>query len=506
MDFLTDFRRVLRSLAKARGFAVAVILTLALGIGANTAMFTLLRGTLLRPLPNRDGERLVYLRQSAQAAGQSNVGFSVPEITDFRAASKSLSGIAEYSSMTFTMLSGDVPVHMQAGIISGNYFEVMGLGTVLGRTTNARDDGPAAAPVGVLTHQFWMQHFGGDASVVGRVLRINDFPVTIIGVAQRAPHYPLRTDVFVNMVVSPHHLEATMVTGRTHRMTEVFGRLGGTSTVEQARAEVAGISRTMYADHPESYEKAAGYEISLNPLRVALNERASLTFWLLMGAATFVLLIACANVANLTLMRGVRREREMLVRAALGAGSWRLRALLLAENLTLALIGGALGVLVAFAGLKMLVPFAQQLTTRADEIRLDGVVLLVSLATSVAAAIALSLCPCDCWRAGTRARDVGPAHNGGSLGPTLAEHARGHAAGSVRRVADGSRAAHAYAEQPAVGRDRGEGGERTHARSADRERCDSDSRKAHALRAHEAAACYAARCCLGRPRLECAAA
>src|SRR5262245_22457874 len=133
--------------------------------------------------------------------------------------------------------------------------------------------------------------------------------------------------------------------------------------------------------------------MSLYPLRAALNERASLTFWLLMGAATFVLLIACANVANLTLMRGVRREREMLVRAALGAGNWRLRALLLAENLTLALIGGALGVLVAFGGLKMLVAFAQQLTTRADEIRLDGVVLLVSLATSIAAAIALSFAP-----------------------------------------------------------------------------------------------------------------
>src|SRR5262245_10785565 len=133
--------------------------------------------------------------------------------------------------------------------------------------------------------------------------------------------------------------------------------------------------------------------MSLYPLRAALNERASLTFWLLMGAATFVLLIAVANVANLTLMRGVRREREMLVRAALGAPNWRLRGLLLAENLTLALIGGALGVLVAFAGLKMLVAFAQQLTTRADEIRVDGLVLAVSLAMSIAAAIALSFAP-----------------------------------------------------------------------------------------------------------------
>jgi predicted permease len=195
------------------------------------------------------------------------------------------------------------------------------------------------------------------------------------------------------MVTSPHHLSATMVTGRTHRMTEVFGRLAPKATVEQARAEIGRISTNVFNDHPEAYERASRYAIAVSPLRVALNERASLTLWLLMGAAGFVLLIACANVANLTLMRGVGREREMLVRAALGAGSWRLRWLLLVENLTLALIGGAIGVLVAFAGLKMLVAFAQQLTPRADEIRVDGLVLAVSLLISIVAAIALSFVP-----------------------------------------------------------------------------------------------------------------
>jgi len=393
MSFLSDLRRVFRSLYRARGFTVAVILTLALGIGANTAMFTLLRGTLLRPLPNRQGERLVYLRQSAKGAGQENVLFSVPEIIDYRTASKTLSEVAEYSGLTFTMVNNDEPVHVQAGVISGNYFEVMGLSPVAGRVTTARDDGPAAAPVAVLSHQFWMEKFGGDPKVIGRTVRINDMVSTIIGVVQRAPQYPARTDVFVNMVTSPHHLSATMKTGRTHRMTEVFGRLAPNASVEQARAEIARIGTTVRADHPEAYERASRYEIAVSPLKVALNERASLTLWLLMGAAGFVLLIACANVANLTLMRGVGREREMLVRAALGAGSWRLRWLLMIENLALALVGGALGVLVAFAGLKMLVAFAQQLTPRADEIRVDGLVLAVSLITSVVAAIVLSFVP-----------------------------------------------------------------------------------------------------------------
>jgi predicted permease len=419
MTFLSDLRRAFRNLLKARGFAAAVILTLALGIGANTAMFTLLRGTLLRPLPNRDGERLVYLRQSAKGAGQDNVAFSVPEIIDYRTASKTLGSFAEYSQLTFTMVDGDEPVHVQAGVISGNFFEVMGLGSVLGRLTNSRDDGPAAAPVAVLSHQFWMQRFGGDPKVIGHRVRINDMASTIIGVVQRAPQYPAKTDVFVNMVTSPHHLSATMKQGRTHRMTELFARLTPNATVEQARAEIARIGTNVRADHPEAYEKAAKYDIAVSPLRLALNERASLTLWLLMGAAAFVLLISCANVANLTLMRGVRREREMLVRAALGAGSWRLRRLLLAENLALALLGGALGVLVAFAGLKMLVAFAAQLTSRADEIRVDGLVLSVGLLTSVAAAIVLSFVP-----------SVGDE---GSLAAPMAAAGRGKTAGRARK-------------------------------------------------------------------------
>jgi len=393
MNLLSDLRRSFRSLGRAKGFTAAVILTLALGIGANTAMFTLLRGTLLRALPNRDGERLVYLRQSAQGVGQSNVAFSVPEIVDYQSGTKTLSEIGQYSRMTFTLVDNDQPVHIQAGIVSGNYFKVMGLSPLLGRVTNEHDDGPAAPPVSVLTHEFWMEHFGGDPKVIGKTVRINDMVSTIVGVVQREPHYPQRTDVFVNTVTSPHHLSATMKQGRTHRMTEVFGRLAPNATVEQARAEIKGISAHVFADHPEAYEKAARYAIDVNPLRVAINERASLTLWLLMGAAGFVLLIACANVANLTLMRGVGREREMLVRAALGAGRMRLRVLLMIENLTLALIGGAIGVLVAFAALKMLTAFAAQITPRADEIRVDGLVLVVSLAISVLAAIALSFAP-----------------------------------------------------------------------------------------------------------------
>ncbi|AHG92350.1 permease (plasmid) [Gemmatirosa kalamazoonensis] len=388
-----DLALGVRGLRRAPGFAAAVVLTLALGIGANTAMFTLLRGTLLRPLPNRDGDRLVYLRQSA--ATSDNVLFSVPEVADYRAGARSLAELAEFSSAVPFTIAGDdgAPARARVGIVSGNYFDVMGLEPAVGRLTTPRDDGPAAAPVAVLSYPYWMEHFGGDAGIVGRTVRLNDIVTTIVGVAQPAPSYPQRTDVFVNTVVSPHHLSATMVTDRSHRMTELFGRLAPGATVEQARLDIERLAARARHDHPEAYAQASHYTIAVSPLKQAVNARASLTVWLLMGAAAFVLLIACANVSNLTLMRGVDREREMLVRAALGAGRGRLRRLLLVENLALALTGGALGVLVAFAGVKLLVAFAAQLSPRAAEIRVDGVVLAVGLATSVAVAIALSFVP-----------------------------------------------------------------------------------------------------------------
>jgi putative ABC transport system permease protein len=394
-ELSSDFSFALRSVRRARGFATAVIVTLALGIGANTAMFTLLRGTLLRPLPNREGNRLIYLRQSAPGSGQTNISFSVPEVADFRAEAKTLSSIAEYSqSIPFTLVAADGhPTRARVGIISGNYFEVLGLSAVEGRLTSPRDDGPDAPSVAVLSYKYWLEHFGGDPKVIGRVVRLNDQSSTIIGVTQPAPDYPRLTEIFVNTVTSPHHLSATMVTGRTHRMSELFARLAPNATVEQAKAEIEGISAGMFRDHPEAYEKAAKHSIAVFSLREALSERASMTFWLLMGAATFVLLIACANVAYLTLMRGIGREREMVVRAALGAGRARLRRLLVVENLTLAIVGGALGVLVAAAALRLLVAFAAQFSPRASEIRIDATVLAVGLATSVLAAILLSFIP-----------------------------------------------------------------------------------------------------------------
>jgi predicted permease len=390
---IQNIRYAIRSLRRAPGFTLTVVLTLGLGIGANTAIFSVVRGVLLKPLPHREGDRLVYLRQSAQGAGGENVLFSVPEILDFRNSARSLKGIAEYSPMPFTLQEETEAVRVDAGLVTGNYFTIMGLSTILGRPFNDADDGTGAAPVMILTHEYWMKKFAGDSGVIGKTVRVNGQAVPIVGVLQPAPYFPGRIDVLLNMVHSEHHLSATMITGRTHRMTEMIARLAPGATLEQARAEVRDVTVRAHADYPEAYDAASGYQVTVKPFHEVLGERARLTLFLLMGAAAFVLIIACANVANLTLMRGVRREHELVVRAALGAGAARLRRLLLAENLVLTFLGGALGLLVAFGGVGMLISFAERYSPRANEIRVDGVVLGFTLTLAVVVAVILSYAP-----------------------------------------------------------------------------------------------------------------
>jgi putative ABC transport system permease protein len=386
----SDLRYALRSLARARGFTLAVVLTLGLGIGANTAIFSVVRGVLLKPLPHRDGDRLVYLRQSVNGPGGESIVFSVPEINDFRSGAKSFAGIAEYSQTTYTLLGKDDAVRINVGLVTGNFFQIMGLSPVLGRLTNAGDDGKGVAPVMVLTHEYWMKRFGGDPGVVGTTVKLDGRPVEIIGVVQSAPSFPGRMDALMNMVISEHHTSALMENGRTHRMTEVVARLAPGATLEQARTEVASIRQRVQAEFKEAYDPGSGYKVTVIPFHEVLGERARLTLYLLMGAAAFVMIISAANVANLTLMRGVRREHELVVRAALGAGVARLRRLLLVENLALALMGAVLGLGIAIAGVRLLTSLASRYSPRANEISLDGMVLGFTFLLSLAVALLLS--------------------------------------------------------------------------------------------------------------------
>src|SRR5947209_5053594 len=237
MSFLRVLRVAFHSLMRTQGLALIVILTLPLRIGANAAIFTLVRGVLLKPLVNRDEDRLIYIRQRAPGAGDDNSTFSVPEIHDLRASVKTLSAFGEFSTIEFTMIGLGEPRVVQAGVVDGPFFEVMGLHPVLGRLVGRQDDGPKAAGVVVLTYRFWTTTLGKDPGVLGKTVRLGSGPMgnrsaTIIGVLEPSVPYPQDTEIIPNVVTSPHHLSATMVTDRLHRMTELFGRLapGVTST------------------------------------------------------------------------------------------------------------------------------------------------------------------------------------------------------------------------------------------------------------------------------------
>ena len=390
---LLDLKYAIRNLLRARGFSLAVIVTLGLGIGANTVIFSAVRGVLLKPLPHRDGDRLMYLRQSAEAKGSDNIAFSVPEINDFRTASTTLGQIAEYSPLTLNLIEDNAASQVQVGLVTGNYFDVMGLSPVLGLGFSSRDDGAGAAPVMMLTHDYWIKHFGGDRSVVGKFLKVGGRTAEVVGVLQPAPFFPQKIDALMNMSISEHHVSATMVQGRTHRMTEMIARLAPGVTVADARTEVAAITARVHRDNPGTYDVGSGYAVTLTPFKEVLGKDSRLTLWLLMGVAAFVLLIATANVANLTLMRGVRREHEMAIRASLGAGTARLRRLLLAEHLVLALAGTASGIAIAYIGTGMLATFTARISNRAGEIQLDGVVLAFALGIAGVVALLLSFAP-----------------------------------------------------------------------------------------------------------------
>src|SRR5436190_6631887 len=296
MSWITDLRFALRSLARAKGLAVTVVLTLALGIGANAAIFSVVRGVLLRPLSNQDESRLIYIRQSAPGIGTDNATFSVPEIQDLRARVKSVNGIAEFSTITFTMVGLGEPRQVRAGVVAGNYFEVMGLRPVLGRLLNAGDDGPSAAGVAVLTNRFWITSVQGDPSVIGKTIRLGTRSATIVGVLEPSDPYPAETELIANMVTSPHHLSATMVEGREHRMTEIFARLAPGAEVDAARAELQSAHTAIIKEHPEAYSPTAKFSIDAVPLRDQVTSRARTVLLVLLGASGLVFVIACSNV------------------------------------------------------------------------------------------------------------------------------------------------------------------------------------------------------------------
>jgi predicted permease len=392
-------RQVVRGLLATPGFTGAFVLTLGLAIGLNTAIFSVVNGVLLAPLPYPDADRIVYVRHPALAAGIPNSSFSFLEVAELRDGSRTLDRFVEYGDWTFTVSGDQSPHRAVGGLVSSNYFEVLGLTPQVGRTLGPQDDGREAEPAMVLTHDYWTRVFGADPTVVGRTVKLFAFsePTTtrIVGVLMPGVHYTgrRRQDFFVNYATNDHYGSATMEDARNHRMTDVFARLAPGQTVDAAQAELRSLHAAMMQAYPDAYPERLGYGITAARWQDELTAEARPTFLILMATVSLVLLLACANVASLALTRLVRRERELSVRAALGASRGVLRRQLLTENLVLSLAGGGLGLVIALAGLGVLVQYANRFTVRTGEIGVDVPVLLFTIAVACGVALLLAWAP-----------------------------------------------------------------------------------------------------------------
>jgi len=397
MAFLRDLKIAVRSLARVRALWITVALTLALGIGANAAIFSVVRTVLLRPLANRDEDRLLYIRQSAPGIGQANAAFSIPEIQDIGSGLKSITELGTFSEIDFTVVGLGTPREIPAGVVDGNYFKVMGLRPVLGRLLSPSDDGQNAAGAVVLTYHFWRTQLHSDPSVLGKTVRLESCcgarSATVVGVLEPSVPYPVATEIIANIVTSPHHLSATMVTGREHRMTEVFARLAPGATVDTARAELNTVYGAMLAAHPEVYKPGDHFRIDVTRMHDQINSRANAILWILFAASGLLFVIASSNVANLVLARTVRREPELAIRSALGASTAVLRRSLLAESLVLCGSGALAAVALAVPMVAVLGRYAARFSVRAADLTLDFSMVWFGIALALIAAVFLALIP-----------------------------------------------------------------------------------------------------------------
>jgi putative ABC transport system permease protein len=394
---LGDLKVAIRSLRRAPALWITVALTLALGIGVNAAIFSVVRSVLWRPLVNRGEDRLIYIQQSEPGVQVDDATFSIPEITDIEADLKSISQIGTFSTVDFTAEGFGETRTIHGAVVDGSYFQVMGLSPVLGRLLDTRDDGQKADGAVVLTYKFWAGSLHSDPNVLGKVVRLGSVgggrSAVVVGVLEPSIPYPADTEIIANLVTSPHHLSATMVQGREHRMTNVFGRLADGASLKAARAELRTVYATMVAAHPEAYKTENHFQIDARLLRDQINHNATIILYLLFGASGLLFVIACSNVANLFLARTVRRESELSIHAALGASSAALRRSLLAEGLVLCGSGGLAGMLVAAPMVAVLAKYALRYSVRAADLTVDFSALGMGLVLSLAAAVFLAFVP-----------------------------------------------------------------------------------------------------------------
>jgi putative ABC transport system permease protein len=396
---ITDIRYALRLLAKTPGFTIVAVLTLALGIGANTAMFSVIHSVLLRPLPYLQADRLTTIWNDYGSGGQSLPAVSPPDFRDYQQRCRTFEQLAAATggggaAVDFGTTEGDErPQQVTVGFVTANLFTIFGVNPILGRNflpEEAIINGPSVV---ILSYGFWQRRFGGDVNIVGKTLRYNQQNVTIVGVLPRDFHLLLPPETLLlrdSELWRPAQLRYDDFP-RNLTTLAVFGKLKPAVTVAQAQSEMDGIAAQLRSEH--EVHRTSGLRIRVVPLQYDIVKNARTSLLILLGAVGLVLLIACANVANLLLARASAREREVALRAALGAARGRLVRQVLTESLVLAFLGGAAGIFVGSSALQLLLDLHPANIPRLAEVHLDGTVLAFSFAACALTGVLFGILP-----------------------------------------------------------------------------------------------------------------
>ena len=372
--------------------SLIIIFTFALSIGATTAIFSIVNGLMFQATPFKDSDKLVILQQQDINSEQS-FGFSASELEDFQNQSTTLEEIAEYHNMTFTMYGHEEPVRVRTGIVSSNFFQLLNLTPILGRTFTEAEDDIGAEPLLLLTYEFWQQQFSGSDDVINQTVEFNNRSHKIIGVLPHFPQFPNVNDIYMTIPSCPWRSSENALSNRQMRMMTSFGKMKETADLVTTSNEMASIADHLLASYPEAYRDNADISAQALSLHEELVRSSRPYLYTLLATTILLFLIATANVTNLTLSLHAKRKREFAVRSSLGASKARIAQLLLTESILLSLTGGLLGLLFAFFGLDALKDFASQFSSLASEITIDLNVMLFSLVISIIAGIIAGLAP-----------------------------------------------------------------------------------------------------------------